>query len=134
MPVCMKDIVNAEQLSQSVLDEITCTLDAITSPVFSTAHNFISITITKKLSSSLPHPESTIPQLSSREWQPVAREKADIIMYWLTSEFSEGLKKNKKTAKALELIWSTQFNITINWGVLGQVRLIRPDCKGLKSI
>lgn len=125
--------MNAEQLSQSVLDQMTCTPDAITSPVFSTAHNLISITTTKKLASSLPHPESTIPQLSSQEWQPVAKEKADIIMYLLTSEFSEGFLK--KTGKALELIWSTQLNITINWGVLGQVRLIRPDCivKGTKK-
>lgn len=84
-----------------------------------TSHNLISITITKRLSISLPHPESAIPQLSSQEWQPVVREKADIIMYWLTSEFSEGLIKTNyiiKSATALELIWSTQLTVTTNWG------------------
>lgn len=115
----MKDIVNAEQLRPSVLDQITCTPDTITTPVFITAHNLISITITKRLSISLPHPESAIPQLSSQEWQPVVREKADIIMYWLASEFSEGLIKTNyiiKSATALELIWSTQLTVTTNWG------------------
>lgn len=67
----------------------------------------------------LPHPESSIPQLSSQEWQPVVREKADIIMYWLASKFSEGLIKTNyimKSATSLELIWSTQLTVTRNWG------------------
>lgn len=118
-PVCVKDIVSAEQLRVSVLDQITCTPDTITSPVFITAHHLISITITKRLPISLPHPESSIPQLSSQEWQPVVREKADIIMYWLASEFSEDLIKTNyiiKSATALELIWSTQLTVTTNWG------------------
>lgn len=94
-PVCVKHNISAEQLRVSVSDQITCTPDTITSPMFIIAHHLISITITKRLSISLPHPESSIPQLSSQEWQPVVREKADIIMYWLASEFSEGLTKNE---------------------------------------
>lgn len=118
-PVCVKDIVNAEQLRPSVLDQITCTPDTHHQPgvYHSTPLDFYHHN--EKAIYCLPHPESSIPQLSSQEWQPVVREKADIIIYWLASEFSEGLIKTNyiiKSATALELICSTQLTITTNWG------------------